>query len=420
MRVADEDLLRRLKAGLGGDETLLLDAVRASAEDRGAIIYLVGGAVRDLLLGRGSPDWDVAVEGDAIGLAREVARRLGLERPVVHEAFGTATVALDSAHVDLITTRREEYPQPGSLPVVRPSTLGDDLARRDFTINAMALGLTGERAGELVDPYAGASDLRAGFIRVLHEGSFRDDATRLLRAARYAARFRFRLEDETERLARRDRGFLAAISPARVRNEFERTFVEPRPVAVFRLMQRLELPPVLLPKLRFGERVLAGLRRLSETEWRESVLPWLAPALGWQRIELARYVERFGLVRTEARAVQAIPQTRAALATLARGDARPSEIVARLDRMPEATLLAWVRGAPRSRRGMIAERYLRDLRHVRPLLRSEDLKRMGVPAGPLFGEVVRALRAARIDDPTLTLDDEVRLVQDMVNQHFGA
>ncbi|MGH2586977.1 MAG: hypothetical protein ACRDJE_18850 [Dehalococcoidia bacterium] len=420
MRVADDDLLRLLEAGLGGDETLLLDAVRAGAEDRGTAVYLVGGAVRDLLIGRMSPDWDVAVEGDAIGLAREVARRLGLERPVVHEAFGTATVTLGGAHVDLITTRQEEYPEPGALPVVRLSTLADDLARRDFTINAMALGLSGAQTGDLVDPYGGVSDLHAGVIRVLHEGSFRDDATRLLRAARYAARFRFSLERETERLAHRNRAFLATISPARVRNEFERAFAEPRPAAVFRLMQRLDLPPALLPELRFGERTLTGLRRLSEAEWRDGALPWLVPVLRWQENRLTRYVERFALMHNEARAVRAIPRVRSALATLARDDAGPSKIVAKLDGLPEPALCAWVRWAPRSRSGMIARRYLDELRHVRPLLTSEDLKRMGVAEGPLFGEVVRALRAARLDDPTLTLDDEVRLVQDMVKQYPGA
>jgi tRNA nucleotidyltransferase (CCA-adding enzyme) len=159
-------------------------------------VYVVGGAVRDLLLGLGRTDLDIAVEGDAATLAA----RLGAE-PVEHERFATAKIEFDGHQVDIASARSESYPQPGALPVVRPAaTIDADLDRRDFTINAMAIPLAGEP--RLLDPHGGRSDLQAGLLRVLHSRSFLDDPTRAIRAARYAARLGFGLEPGTEALLR--------------------------------------------------------------------------------------------------------------------------------------------------------------------------------------------------------------------------
>jgi len=144
-------------------------------------VYLVGGAVRDLLLGRGRADIDLVVEGDAAVLASE------LEADVIsHERFGTAKVRLDGHDVDIATARSEAYPHPGALPVVEPATLAEDLRRRDFTINAMAIPLRGEP--RLIDPHGGQADLAAKLLRVLHPRSFEDDPTRAIRAARSPSR----------------------------------------------------------------------------------------------------------------------------------------------------------------------------------------------------------------------------------------
>lgn len=168
-----------------------LAAVRTVAEEP---VYLVGGAVRDLLLGRDRADVDLVVEGDAAALAE----RLGAGG-VSHERFATAKVELDGHEVDIASARSETYPHPGALPEVRPAaTIEADLARRDFTINAMAVPLDGEL--KLIDPHGGEADLSAGLIRVLHPGSFVDDPTRAIRAARYAARFGFELEPGTASL----------------------------------------------------------------------------------------------------------------------------------------------------------------------------------------------------------------------------
>ena len=159
-------------------------------------VYLVGGAVRDLLLGRGRADIDLVVEGDAATLAE----RLGAEA-TSHERFGTAKVKLNGHEVDIAGARSEIYPRPGALPVVEPGAdLAADLRRRDFTINAMAIPLRGEP--RLIDPHGGEADLATRRLRVLHDGSFADDPTRALRAARYATRFGFELESHTAELIR--------------------------------------------------------------------------------------------------------------------------------------------------------------------------------------------------------------------------
>lgn len=189
-----------------------LAAVEAAASEP---VYVVGGAVRDLLLDRGRADLDLVVVGDAFALAA----RLGAE-PVAHERFGTAKVFLEGHELDIAGARTETYAHPGALPEVEPAPdIAADLSRRDFTVNAMAIAIGGGDAG-LVDAHGGRADLDAGLLRVLHPGSFADDPTRAIRAARYAARLDFGLEPETEVLLRATD--LDAVSADRRRAELLR------------------------------------------------------------------------------------------------------------------------------------------------------------------------------------------------------
>ncbi len=207
-----------------------LDAVRRAAT---APVYVVGGAVRDLLLGHGRADLDLVVEGDAAALAA----RLGAEA-VEHERFATAKVRLDGHEIDLASARAETYARPGALPEVTvPAEIEADLGRRDFSINAMAIPLAGEP--QLIDPHGGRADLDAGLLRVLHAGSFVDDPTRAIRAARYAARFGFAPVPETERLLRA--ADLATVSADRREAELLRLAAEPTAARGFALLAEWEL-----------------------------------------------------------------------------------------------------------------------------------------------------------------------------------
>jgi tRNA nucleotidyltransferase (CCA-adding enzyme) len=202
-----------------------LEKVREAADDP---VYLVGGAVRDLLLGRGRSDIDLVVVGDAARLAA----RLGA-KTVEHERFATAKVELDGHEVDIATARTETYPSPGALPAVEPAgSIEADLGRRDFTINAMAVPLGGERGP--IDPHGGRADLENGLLRVLHPGSFEDDPTRAIRAARYAARLGLRLEEETEALLRA--ADLETVSADRREAELLRLAGEPTAPEAYRML----------------------------------------------------------------------------------------------------------------------------------------------------------------------------------------
>jgi tRNA nucleotidyltransferase (CCA-adding enzyme) len=202
-----------------------LAAVRAAGSDP---VYVVGGAVRDLLLGRGRADLDLVVIGDALALAARLAAE-----PVEHERFGTAKVMLDGHELDIAGARTETYAHPGALPQVAPAArIEEDLGRRDFTINAMAVGLDAEP--RLIDLYGGQADLEAGLLRVLHGNSFVDDPTRAIRAARYAARLDFGLEPGTEELLRASD--LGAVSAERRESELLRLAGEPTAPRAYRLL----------------------------------------------------------------------------------------------------------------------------------------------------------------------------------------
>jgi tRNA nucleotidyltransferase (CCA-adding enzyme) len=211
------DLLERLHAAPGAE--IVLAGVHGEPG-----VYVVGGAVRDVLLDRSPHELDLVVEGDAVAVARRAAQRLG-GTVTVHERFGTATVANDGFAFDVAGARRERYPQPGALPEVDlGATLHEDLARRDFTVNAIAVRL---EDGALTEWEGARDDLAAGVLRVLHPRSFVDDPTRILRLARYAARLGFEPDPATDALI--DPALFATVSGDRVGRELRLLLEEPWP-----------------------------------------------------------------------------------------------------------------------------------------------------------------------------------------------
>jgi tRNA nucleotidyltransferase (CCA-adding enzyme) len=292
-----ENLRERIERLPGVDRLL-------PALDGLAPAYLVGGAVRDLLRGSASVDLDVAVEGDAHAVARALAERLGGEA-TEHARFGTASVRARELHVDLARTRRETYARPGALPAVAPAPLADDLARRDFTINAMAIGLTGAGAGRLVDPHGGRADLRAGLVRVLHPRSFEDDPTRLLRALRYAARLGFALDPETERRARAAAasGAPRTVSGKRIADELLDLLAEPECAAAVERMRELGLDRALHPALAADPDRVASAALASGETGADRVLAALAALVGSDPGALVPWLDELALPRPRAQAV---------------------------------------------------------------------------------------------------------------------
>ena len=333
----------------------------------GKPVYLVGGAVRDLLLGRGRADIDLVVEGDAAALAA----RLGGE-VVEHERFATAKVQLGGHEVDIATARAETYPRPGALPEVEPTAgIAADLARRDFTINAMAIPL--RRDPELIDPHRGLEDLDAGLLRVLHSRSFEDDPTRALRAARYIARFDFELEPDTaELLSHAD---LGTVSTDR------------RDAELLRLAGEIE--------------AVRGFGLLAE---------WGLIELGPERAELAGRVA--GLL-IESPWIEVAPRDRAVFAAATGQWGRAEELAAaRPSRPSEAVALA--RGADRvelvlarARGAEWLDRYLSEWRDVRLEIDGGDLIAAGIPQGPAVGRGLAEALRRRLDGEIGGRDEEL-------------
>jgi tRNA nucleotidyltransferase (CCA-adding enzyme) len=397
-------LIDKLSAQLPAEARALLDAVVEHANGRGLRAFLVGGTVRDLLLDRASLDVDIAIEGDAVSLAREVASATGA-RLAKTTVFGTATLVGQGTrfHLDLVTTRAETYAHPGALPNVRPSTIDDDLMRRDITINSMALELNGGAPGKLLDPAGGEADLRAGLVRVIHDKSFQDDATRILRAVRYEARFGFRLDEGTLDLLRRDIAYLDRISGTRIRHELQRTFEEPEPERALSRLDELGVFAAIHPALQFPKRSTNAFPRL-----RELGAPVLAgwPVLCWASGEAQRpdLVRRLAMTRAQAEAVLALANVDETALTHVE---RPSQIAHLLEAIPLPAVCAFaaVTGSKQ------AERYLLEWRTVRPLLRGDDVVGLGVERGPEVAEVLRELRAAKLDGEVKTRADEERFVE---------
>ncbi len=386
----------------------------AFAERSGLDLDLVGGGVRDLLLGAGHVDLDLVVEGDAIALASLLGEALGA-RVVAHPRFGTAVVQSEGLRLDFARARAERYERPGALPAVTPAGLSDDLARRDFTINAMALRLSGGHKGRLIDPHGGRDDLHRRLVRVLHDGSFQDDATRILRALRYAGRLGFALETKTQSLLERDLSYLDTISGARLRHELERIAEEEAVAGIARLGQEFGALAAVHPSLQASERVLRALEALPDLarSRRDAVLFSLlladAPAG-----DVERAIARLALTGRQMEAVRGLVALREREPALAVEGLQPSAAVALLAPAPMAAIEAFALIAERPLAAGRARRYLAEWRFVRPRLNGRDIEALGVPRGPRVGVALALLREARLDDGTHGRDDEIELVRRQV------
>jgi tRNA nucleotidyltransferase (CCA-adding enzyme) len=405
-----QDLLATLRERLGEGDGAALQTLVRLARRRRERVYLVGGSVRDLLLGREHVDLDVAVEGDAIGLAEELAKeRKG--RVVAHPAFGTASVEMASGRLDLARTRAETYERPGALPTVREASIEEDLRRRDFTVNAMALRLTPPRAGELHDPLDGRRNLEQRLIRVLHEASFQDDATRMLRAVRYEARLGFRLETETERLLRRDLSYVDAISGARLRAEIVAMFFEERAREMLARCEELGIFESIHVCLRFDDAGAKALERAREERpapWDEFCMCLLCGHCEEEDVESV--VRRLALSKRFERALTDFVRVRGQMAPLVEPGMSPSRVTEVLEPFAPSAVWALALSDDNEVAAERARLFLCEWRYVKSFLGASALRRLGVPAGPELGHALHRLRAARLDGATQSREDELALL----------
>jgi tRNA nucleotidyltransferase (CCA-adding enzyme) len=402
-------------------------------EAMGVTVWAAGGFVRDLLRDSAPLDVDLVVEGDGPAFARRLADEVR-GTVTVHGGFGTASVtdgrSVDGAplpRVDVATARRERYAAPGALPVVEPASLGEDLFRRDFTVNAMAIALAPAAFGRLADAAGGQRDLDRRRLELLHPLSFVEDPTRVFRAARYAARLGFALGPEARRglrLALGRRGY-PALSGARLLGELRLVLREPVSWRALELLRRWGAyrlwDPGFRPTPRGGERLRAA-RRFVRWLFAE---PNAEPVPGGATLEIAllallvdqpagvgrRALARLGLVGSQGRRLaEALTRGPRLAARLGQPGLRPSQVAAAArEAAPETTLAAWLVGRPAARRRL--QWFLRAGRHVNPRLGAEALVAAGIPRGPAVGAVLRALRDLRLDGRAESPADEERFVQ---------
>jgi len=426
--------LARLIEALPGAARPLVSRLLAEAERRELAVHLVGGPVRDYLLGRPLRDVDLLVEAGGGPGAEDLARAAELPgaRLVAHERFGTVRVEAEGVRLDLATARSEVYARPGALPEVRPGSLDEDLLRRDFTVNALAIPLSGAaRRGRaaVVDPARGLVDLERGLLRVLHARSFHDDPTRALRAARLAPRLGFRLARGSGgalRAALRD-GAFGGVSGERFRAELEKLFDDGRlgldPARALRLLADWHVLGALEPGLALPAPAAAPLRRLGralgEAPWDAlgarpllcGLMLWLAPAEPGLR---RRTLRRLALAGAPAEAVLEFPGEREArLRALGRARGRGAWDAALAPLAPELLLALFASAPPPVRRGVL--RWAREDRSVALPVKGDDLVALGL-RGAAVGTALARLRAAWLDRAVRDRDDLLALAQELAKR----
>jgi tRNA nucleotidyltransferase (CCA-adding enzyme) len=428
---SEDETARLLRETLPAPVQRLLEEVGRVASREGAQAYAVGGFVRDLLLGVRNLDVDLLAEPDGIALARAVAEETGGE-PKAEPRFGTAKVTLpDGFRLDFATARTESYAHPGALPEVEDSSITDDLRRRDFTINAMAVALNPESFGKLLDPFHGKRDLEQRRVRVLHNLSFVDDPTRIFRAVRFEVRYHFEMDRHTEALAKQliREGGLGSIKPERARAELRRIVQERKPVGALLRLAELGVIDWLLPGLEMDAELL---RRLpGAVDWWNAHAPesvdalvvylagLLAPA--GTGAALAAAESRLRIAPPDLKRLEAALGAAERAAELLPEDGAPAEITRRLRPLPPEALVflrarVATQGEDRAKRATALERYVTRWRAVKLAITGDLLTRAGFRAGPRLGEALARTLDARLNGEIEGLDQELAYARALLEQ----
>ncbi len=411
------NLVSRIEKQLPVELVHFMQVAGEVAYSQGQSLYLVGGVVRDLLLGRTNLDLDLVVEGDAINLAHRLTQ-VYPGKIITHPHFNTAKLQWNKWSVDLATARSETYAKPGALPSVKPGSLRSDLSRRDFTINTMAIHLNSGHYGELIDLYGGMYDLEHKLIRILHEKSFIDDATRIWRGLRYEQRLNFHLEESTLKLLKRDIPMLDTISGDRIRHELELVLKEEFPEKILRRAQELSVLKWLHPSLK-GNGWLVGkfeqARQLSSPNLPPVGLYLALLAYRLTEEEAEQLANKLRLPKSLAQTLRDTGSIKAKLNSLADPELPPSSIYRFLHgySLTAITANSLASDSPIVRQHI--HLFLNKLRYVKPTLTGTDLQRMGISPGPRIKEILTLLHEARLDGKVTSKQGEEEMVRGWVD-----
>jgi tRNA nucleotidyltransferase (CCA-adding enzyme) len=449
------NLADKLENTLPPERLALLKEIAKIAQEQHVALYIVGGFVRDLLLGYPSLDFDLVVEGDAITLARVVSKRLG-GRITTHKQFGTAKWFLEKTtssnqlaafptqsaekiaepgprddpfptSLDFITARREFYPHPTALPTVESGSIKLDLHRRDFTINTLALRLDGHHYGNLHDYWGGYNDIRQGMVRVLHSLSFVDDPTRMLRAVRYEQRYRFQIGRRTLQLLLEARPLLSRVSGDRIRHELDNIIKEDRVIQMMARLHDLKLLETIHPDLGWDNWIQEKFTAIETPSSRWNIEPnvkgipikriiaytlWLI-RVPWSRTK--KIVSRLRFPRTLKEIIQDACQLMEELPRLQKF--RPSELAFRLERVPDITVYVLYLATDNASLREALFSYCTQWKDMKSNISGHDLTARNLPPGPYYKEILNQLRAGWIDGIIKTPDQESDLLNDLIKKY---
>ncbi len=423
---AGDDLTPLINARLPKKMQSLLLLVGQKAERENVRVFAVGGFIRDLLLQIPNHDLDLVVEPAAIPFAEKLNELLRGQL-TTHEQFGTASIVVPGGtQIDLVTSRQEFYARPAALPEVEQSSLKNDLFRRDFTINTLACSLKVSEFGTLIDFFHGIDDLEKGLIRVLYNLSFVEDPLRVLRAVRFEQRFGFRLEETTLSLLENaaQTRVLEKVSKERLYDEIQLALLEEKTPEILIRYFELQLAPLLFPGVCYSEKLKNRLTSTREMiawagrNWPDAAVSPSALYLAALMLELpfqeARHLcRRLRLPRNEVErvlaAVESVPQLLTKLLTPE--SLKNSELYHLFSGLPAEVLLILQAENSLSRIWESTSLYWEKLRHIKPDVSGRDLLADGYLPGPVFQEVLLALKDARLDRLVLNREEELSLVR---------
>ncbi len=426
-----------LKHSLDGARLELLHLLAYQAALLRMPLYLVGGVVRDILLGRAVKDFDLVVEGNSAEFAEYIVRKFG-GKTLIHSKFMTATWVVNEStfkrlnfpsfrsswHLsfDLVSARYEIYSQPGALPTVKRSTIDDDLRRRDFTINAIAIRLDGDHFGELFDPLDGQKDLENKLIRVLHDKSFVDDPTRIFRAVRYAVRYGFEIDPGTLKLINDEtQGVLSQLSGERIRHEFDLIFEEENANTVLERLQDLNviraIDSVLQNTVVNWLSVLTGKPEEGFSDFSTPDILSFRQTLGWilylvnlSKTEVERIAKRLAFPVLLTKAVIGASSIKRDMPSFK--DWKPSQWTFYLDQFPLLSVYATYL----MHMELGFQDYFTIWRNVKPFTSGYTLQQRGLEPGPKYKEILNRLRAAWLDGEVQREEEEKKLLEKLLSE----
>jgi tRNA nucleotidyltransferase (CCA-adding enzyme) len=391
-------------------------------EGRHGRTFLVGGAVRDAIIGAEVIDLDFAIEGAGIDFARDLAATLG-GSATPYGDFGTATVAFAQGSFDVASTRSELYASQGVLPTVEPAGIDEDLLRRDFTMNAMAVALDSVERGALLDPLDGEADIASGTVRVIHDASFADDPTRLVRAARYEARFTFSLDSHSEALARSSvtAGYVSKLSATRVGSELSILSREETGLAGFARLDGLGVARAFHPSLDFAPAAIADMKSAEALNeqlgagaraWR---LRLAVATRTFEPTERLRWLNSLQLARHDVDVIDraagsALELNARCVAAVSSFDLHQALICEPLEAVVMALAAADTTDSGREKLGS----FLTTLRHVSLTVTGDDLAKLGLAESPAVGRVLNRLRQMKLDGEFTTVADELEAARELI------